>query len=508
MQHVNQPPQSEQIHTRILKSTTIIGGSSVVNVVFRIVQTKAVAVLIGPSGVGLMGVFNTTLGLAGTLTGMGLATSGVRQIAEVASSGDEARIARMVTVFRRLTLFFGVLGSLLFFASRQLIAKITFGDDEYAAALGWLSIALLLTVVSRSQLTLIRGMQRIGDLARVSVIGIAVGTFLGLPLLYFWGVQGVASYLILNALTTILISWWYARKIPAAKVPVTWRGISDEARALLTLGVVIMATTLTTMATTYLVKIVVTRQLGLGAAGLYEAASILSKVYVGFILVAMEADFFPHLTSVSQDQVRSAQLINAQVEIGLLLAVPGILAVLALGPFLLSLLYSPQFSPAFAILRWQALGTFLRVISWPVAYIMLAKGKGKWFFWSELVTNLVYLSAAAVCVSWWGLPGIGVAFFVMYIFYTGLMTLVARRLIGFRWAKRNLHLARIFLPITLAAILASYLLSPVLSAVIGLTLSLGVGTYTFKSLYGLIGPAAVKSYWQRVMASIGFGASG
>jgi enterobacterial common antigen flippase len=196
-------------------------------------------------------------------------------------------------------------------------------------------------------------------------------------------------------------------------------------------------------------------------------------VYVGFILAAMGADFFPHLASISQDKDRSTQLINAQVEIGLLIAVPGILLVLALGPILLQLLYSAQFAPAFEVVRWQAMGTFLRVISWPVAMVTLANGKGKAFFSTELAANLFYLGCAALFVSWWGLSGIGVAFFVMYVFYVVLMTMVAHHLIGFRWSKNIVRLVALFFPVIFTAFLASYFLPHLLSAIIGLSLAVG-----------------------------------
>jgi PST family polysaccharide transporter len=491
-------------YVRILKSTTIIGGSSAINVVFRVIQGKAAALLIGPAGVGLMGLFNAALGLANTLSGMGLSTSGVRQIAEAAGSGDEARIARTVIAFRRLALAFGLLGALLFFAFRQPIAHLTFGDDKRAGELGWLSIALLLTTVSAAQSAYIRGMQRVGDLARVSVLGIAIGTTAGIPLLYFFGLQGIALYLIFSALTTISVSWWYARKIPLAKVAVTWRDISIQGCGLLSLGFAFMVTALVGMATTYFVKVVVTRQLGLEAAGLYEAASALSNVYVGFILAAMGADFFPHLASVSKDPAYSEQLVNAQVEIGLLIAAPGILLVLALGPYLLQLLYSAQFVSAFEIVRWQALGTFLRVVSWPVAMIAIANGKGKTYFATELSGNLVYLGCVALFGSWWNLTGIGVAFFAMYIFYVPLTTLVGRQIIGFRWNANNLHLTGLLFPIILVAFLASCFLSQFSSTMIGLALSAGIGLYSVFVFYQRIGPKAAQAYWLRIKSRIGW----
>lgn len=499
----DQPATSDQPHSRIIRSTTIVGGSAAFNVVFRIVQTKAVAVLLGPEGVGLMGLFNAALGLVSTVAGMGLPTSGVRQIAAAAGSGDQHRIARTVTTVRFLALFFGILGALTFFLLRKPIAQMTFGTSEYAPALGWLSLAVLLLAVSSAQSMQIRGMQRIGDLARASVIGIAIGTFAGLPILFAWGAQGIAPYLIMSALTTFAVSWWYARKIPIAKIVLTWQSFSDEARPLLSLGVVFMASGLITLATAYLVKVVITRQLGLEAAGLYEAAIVLANVYVGFVLGAMGADFYPHLSSIAHNQMRSAELVNAQVEIGLLMATPGILLILALGPFLLQLLYSAGFTSAFDILRWQMIGTFLRVISWPVGYIMLAQGQSRWFFWSEVAANLVNVGIAAVSISLWGLPGIGVAFFAMYLFHVGLTTLVARHLIGFRWANGNLRLIGLLLPIFIVGFLASMLLSPPLAAGLGLVLATGMGVYSAKTLHRLLGLATVEPYWHRIKIRMG-----
>ena len=66
----------------------MIGGSQVINVVLAIVRTKGLAVLLGPSGVGLIGLYQGITSMVGTLAGMGIGNSGVRQIAEAAASGD------------------------------------------------------------------------------------------------------------------------------------------------------------------------------------------------------------------------------------------------------------------------------------------------------------------------------------------------------------------------------------------------------------------------------------
>lgn len=492
--------EDAQPQQRILKSTAIIGGSSLANVFFRILQAKAVALLLGPSGVGLIGLFNTVTGLATTLSGMGIATSGVPRIAGAVSAGDGQTAARHVFVFRRLTILLASAGAFLFFLLRRPIAQITFGTQDYVTALGLLALVPLFLVISASQSGLIQAYRRIGDLAKVSMLGVGAGTLLGLPLLFIWGEAGIAPFLVAIAGTTLVVSWWFARKVPVDTISLPWPQVLRDSRQLIALGSAFMVSGFATLASAYLVKVLITRELGLEAAGLLEASSVLASIYVGFILGAMGADFFPHLASLTHDDLRSAGLINTQVTIGMLLAGPGLMAILALGPMALTLLYSPGFVPAFAILRWQVLGTFLRVLTWPIGFLLLARGKGRLYFWTEVSTNAVFVGSAAVLLiaGNWGVASAGVAFFLMYLYYLVVTTLIARHLIGFRWSRDNGLLFLIFLAATLVVFVATFSSNVLVSTGLGLLVSAGLGLFALRRLVNLVGPDVFRAYWQRL----------
>ena len=110
-QTVSDPsPVGRSTHSQILKSTAIIGGASVINVLFAIVRNKAMAVLLGPQGVGLMGLYSSIADLTQTLAALGIQDSGVRQIAEAVGTGDTDRIARTATVLRWVSVALGLVG--------------------------------------------------------------------------------------------------------------------------------------------------------------------------------------------------------------------------------------------------------------------------------------------------------------------------------------------------------------------------------------------------------------
>src|SRR5688572_23541951 len=125
----------KKTYGQILKSSALIGGSSVINIGLSIVRTKVMAVLLGPAGVGLFGVYWSILDLVRSIAGMGINTSGVRQIAEAVGSGDNLRIARTVTTLRRVALVLGGIGALLLIALSYPISWASFRNFDHVGAI-------------------------------------------------------------------------------------------------------------------------------------------------------------------------------------------------------------------------------------------------------------------------------------------------------------------------------------------------------------------------------------
>jgi PST family polysaccharide transporter len=192
-----------------------------------------------------------------------------------------------------------------------------------------------------------------------------------------------------------------------------------------------------------LTRAIITRQFGVEGAGIYQGAWALSGVFASFVLSAMGADFYPRLTSTIHDKAQAARAVNEQTEIGVLLALPGLLAVLAFAPLVIKLLYTPQFLPAADLLPWMALGVFGRVVSWPTGYVQLAAGASRWF----VATETTFAALQAFLTMWLversGIVGAAYAFAVVYALHVFTNMWVAKVLIGFSWSQeaRKLILA-------------------------------------------------------------------
>lgn len=167
--------EDQSSYRQIFKATSLFGGVQVINILIGIVRVKFVAVLLGATGVGIMGLLNAPLQLIISIAGLGIAFSAVRNISEAHGTGDESRIGITILTVKRWTRFTGLMAAVITLTLSPLLSQWSFGNSDYTWAFVWLSITLLLQAISDGQKAILQGMRRLQDLAKAGVIGSAMG---------------------------------------------------------------------------------------------------------------------------------------------------------------------------------------------------------------------------------------------------------------------------------------------------------------------------------------------
>lgn len=469
----------------ILKSSALIGASSLINVGLGALRTKAMALLLGPAGIGLIGAFGMILDLARSVAQLGLTGSGVRQIAEAAASGDDRRLAVTTLVLRRVSLVCALLGAIVLWASSGALSTLTFGTDEHATSIALLSFALFLGVIAGGQGALLQGTRRVAELAKISVYGALLGTVAAVSIVYFAGERGIVPSLIAGAVASTVLSWWYSRKVRTLDVVFESGETARESALLLKLGLAFLASGLLMSGAAYAVRTFVLRTLGLEAAGMYQAAWTLGGLYVGFVLQALGTDFYPRLVGVANDHRACNDMVNEQAQASLLLAAPGIVATITFAQLVVHLFYSAEFGGAVELLRWMCLGMALRVITWPVGFIVVAKNRQVAFFALEAAWAIFNVAATWWCLSAFGLEGAGIAFMLSYIFHALIVYPTARRMTGFRWSGENLRAGLFFVLAVASAFVAQRVLPQWPALAFGAFLTLASAWFCVRTLLTL-----------------------
>jgi O-antigen/teichoic acid export membrane protein len=409
--------KSTNSYRQILKATSIFGGVQIFNIIISIIRSKAIAILLGPAGMGIAGLLTSSTGLISVLTNFGLGRSAVKNIAEANESNDIARISKVVHVLRKLVWASGLLGAILCFSFASYLSEFSFDNDSYTAAFKWLSITLLLNQLTSGQFVLLQGMRKLKLLAKSNLLGSVLGLIVSLPLYYFYNIKGIVPALILTAIFSLGSAWFFSRKIHIEKYRIGLEETKSISKDMLTMGFMLSLSGLMAVGASYIVRIFISNRGGIEDVGLYTAGFAIVNTYVGLVFSAMASDYYPRLSGIAHNNKKSIQLINQQAEIGVLILAPILAVFFIFINWIVVLLYSEKFIDVNEMIHWAALGIYFKVTSWSIGMIFMAKGAANIYFWNQVIANIYMLILNILGYYFFGLTGLGISFFVSYAFH-------------------------------------------------------------------------------------------
>lgn len=453
-----------------------------INIAVSLLKMKVVAVLLGPAGVGLIGLYTSLLQTGATVAGLGMNNSGIRQIAAAQAAGGDIEVGRVRRSLFWAMLTLAILGAMLFWLAREWIARVVLSDPSLSREVGWLAIALALSVGSGSQGALLTGMRRVSDLARIGIMSGVLSAMSGVLAVWLWGRDGLVALILVAPAATFLLGHLYVARLgPPPGTRATFRHMARDWRKMASLGFAFMISALITTLGHLAVRTLVQRELGTDALGQFQAAWAIGATYLGFVLGAMGTDYYPRLAAAINDPVTARRLVNEQTEVGLLLCAPVLLAMLGMAPWVIQLLYTTEFAPAVDVLRWQLLGDLLKVMSWPLGLILVAAGAGRMVLITETAAIAVFILGTFIALPLIGVQATGVAFLAMYAVHLPLTRWLGGRLINFKWSRAVKAQAVAVIALALVVDIAARV-NPWLGAALGLSLALLTGTWALTRL--------------------------
>lgn len=426
---------NQSSYRSIFKATSLFGSVQLFQIIIQIVKSKFIAVLLGPAGVGIIGLYQSGILLVQNITNMGLASSAVRDVSEAFGLKDYHRINLVITTIRRLVWGTGLLGMIALAVFSPLLSKASFGNYDYTIPFIFLSVTLLLDQISAGQKVVLQGMRKLKELAKCSVIGSTFGLLVSVPLYYLLGVKGIVPTLILNSICTLSVSWLYSRKIPVQKIEQSTKETFKQGRLMLVMGISMSLSGIFNTAASYVIRAYIQFVDGVEEVGLFQAGFMIMSTYVGLVFNAISTDYYPRLAAVNKDNSKCKEIINQQGEMASLILVPMLTICLVFMPVILNVLYSNEFLRANDYISWACIGMYLRLASWVISFSFVAKAESKLFMLNEALACSYSVVFSVIGYYLGGLTGVGIAFTLEYLVYLIQVYLIARKRYQFRFSN-------------------------------------------------------------------------
>ena len=418
-------------YRHILKYTGIFGGVQGLNVLIGLVRTKLVAILLGPSGMGLASLFNTTVGFVSQATNLGLPISAVRQMSELYDQGDQEAINHFVKVIRGWSLLTALVGMLVCVAIGPFLSQTTFAWGDHSLHFMLLSPAVGMMAITGGETAILKGMRKLGSIAIIQVLAVVAALAISVPVYYVFGESGIVPVIVMMAFATMVLTLKQSLKL----IPLRLRGAKGmlgEGMEMVRLGVAFTLAAVIGTASEMLIRSYLNVTGDLDILGLYNAGYMLTITYAGVVFSAMEADYYPRLSAVQHDIEATNETVNRQMKVSLLLISPMLAALIIALPLLVPMLFSGKFLPVVGMAQVAALAMYMKVLTLPVAYITLARGYSLSYLFLESCYFVVFVVLIIVGYQYWGLFGTGLAITLAHVFEYVLVNGYAYKKYGYR----------------------------------------------------------------------------
>lgn len=406
--------EQDASYSHILKYTGVFGGVQGLNIIVSLVRTKLIALLLGPSGMGLASLFNTTVGFVSQATNFGIPMSAVKHLSVLYKEQDEAQLAHYIKIIRAWSLATALLGMLVCVVIGPFLSSHTFAWGDHTWHFILLSPAVGLMAITGGETAILKSVRRLQALAVVQVYAILATLVVAIPAYYFFGQAAIVPVIVLLALISMLLTVRFSYKLYPLQLSGA-RGMMGEGMNMIRLGVAFVIAGVMGSGAEMLIRSYLNVHGDLDAVGLYNAGFMLTITYAGVVFSSMEPDYFPRLSSQCREVSSQNQTVNRQIEVSLLLVSP-MLAALIIGlPILIPLLFSSEFLPVVAMAQVAVFSMYIKAVSLPISYLTLAKGDSLAYMILEAIYDIVLVVLIMVGYRYWGLFGTGMALSLSYL---------------------------------------------------------------------------------------------
>ena len=406
------------IFSRGLGYSVLNGGVILVRAISAVIVNKLVVLFLGPSGLLFLGNLKNIYTILQQICGAGV----YEGIVKYTSGEYRNRVSQVLQAGFSLMIIGLVIAALLFgFFSSYIFELLNLTQDESSLKI-WLSLGVALSLICSVFHNLLQsffhGKMEYKMVVLTSAISVMLTLILSVLLIYFFGKKGVVASVLLPSILSFL-SYLFFTKSTSQFLKIFKKSTFD----IIMINPLISYTLMSVLAAIVFpsvllfIRFFLTINAGLEMTSYWEGYSKLSIFISGLAISSISLYYLPKLSQTSTSlEIRSVVLWG--LKFILLIAVPSLVVLYFFGSRLIPLLYSDAFLSAFFLLKWELLGTALKLFSFAISFLMIAKKMTKTFVVSETFSGIFFLLLSLFLVKHIGVEGASMAYAGTYFVYS------------------------------------------------------------------------------------------
>jgi len=403
----------------LIKTSLLNGIAVVIKTLTLLGINKILAIYVGPIGYAALGQFQNAVQMITTLASGAINIGVTKYTAEYHE--DEEKQRAVWRTAGTIALIGSALVAVLVIVFSRPLAGFFLKDEGLRGVFVWFAITLVLLVFNFLLLAILNGRKEIHLYVIANIAGSVFALAVTTTMAMLFGLYGALVSLAIYQSLAFFVTLWICTKASWFKLNYFFGRIDrDIAKNLAKYTVMALTSAACVPLSHILIRNHIGETLGWQAAGYWEAMWRLSVAYLMLVTTTLSVYYLPKLSELKRPADIKREIILGY-RIILPIAIVCGLVIYFLRNFIIKTLFSSEFMGMEVLFAWQMIGDTLKIASWILGYVLIARAMVGLYVISEIIFSTSFFALVVLFSDFVGMEGASLAHAVNYCLYLTFM---------------------------------------------------------------------------------------
>ena len=416
----------------IVKVFSLTSVFTLVKMLTGFVSVKIVSIIIGPSGIALLGQLNSFSTMMLNLASGGITNGIIKYVSEYKNDNI---VKQYISTAYRITLYCSIFVGICLLAFHRMLSNWIMLSPQYGYVFIVFGVTILLYAFNNLLLSVLNGYKEYKLFVKINIVNSILGLLFTVALVYFFQLKGALISAVTFQSVMFFATLWMARKLPWMKKDFFLGKLeSPVVKKYLQYALMCFVSTATIPVAQLILRGHVISNISDVHAGWWEAMNRISGMYLMVITSSFGVYYLPRLSELETRAELRHEIFKAyKVIVPILIA--GFSAIYFLREFVIYVLFTKEFQPMERLFIWQLASDFFKIASWLLAFLMVAKSMTKTYIATDILFPAFHVGLSFLMMKTNGVVGITQSSFVSNVLYLITMMVIFRKIIFLKFSS-------------------------------------------------------------------------
>lgn len=410
----------------LIKTSVLTGISTVIKLVSAFVINKVIALYIGPSGLAIVGQLQSFTSIITTFSNGAISSGIVKYTAEYQDIEEKKKIFSSSII---ISLICSLIISIVLFGFSDYLSELILKDVQYSSVFIIFGATIFLFALNMVLISILNGQKEIKKYVLVNIAGSIFSLVFTSILIMQLNLMGALYAMVLNQSVMFFVTLAFVLKSSWFKLEYFKQGLDKESLSKLSkYSLMAIVSALTVPVSHLIIREYIGENLGWDSAGYWQGIWYISTMYLMLVTTTLGVYYLPRLSEI-QDNKELRKEIFGGYKIILPIVIVASLVIFLLKEYVILIAFSKDFMPMIELFAWQLIGDVIKIASWLLGYITVAKAMSKTYISLEILGSLSFVLLSIYFVDNYGLVGITYAYALNYLIYMFVMIYIFRKVV-------------------------------------------------------------------------------